>query len=250
MSGSDRDGGLHSWEGTQPCQGINRDGGHCGYPEIEGLDYCFSHVPDEFLAEAELITGMRRCTQTNRGTDGIERCRKTATTGTEPPRCKAHGANAGNWVAKRAAGNVVQANANDRLAGIMSEHGQKLLTPPPLEDPLSELLAVAAEIKALKDLLREMVSKIDIERWRYTRSRIGEQVRAEVLLYERSQERLAGILISVIKLNIEARLAKIKAAQVAKFESALDAALIEAGVPLDRQVAARKAVVRHLRTAS
>jgi hypothetical protein len=241
---------LHPWEGTGPCHGINRDGSACGYPEIEGLDNCFSHVPDEYLAEAELITGMRRCTNTTPVSGTIDRCRKTATTGTDPPRCKDHGANAGSTGSRRAAANVVQANASDRLAGIMSEHGQKLMAAPQLDDPLTELLAVAAEIKALKDLLREMVARIDIESWRYTRSRIGEQVRAEVLLYERSQERLAGILISIIKLNIEARLAKIKAEQVRKFESALDAALIEAGVPLEGQVAARKAVVRHLRTAS
>jgi hypothetical protein len=238
---------LHSWEGTEPCTGTNRDGTACGYPEIEGMEFCFTHVPEEMLDEAEQITGMRRCTNATRVSGTIDRCRKTATTGTEPPVCKDHGANAGSVRSKRAAANVVQSNASGRLAEIMTEHGAKLMSPPPMDDPLTELLAVAAEIKALKDLLREMVSKIDIASWRYTRSRIGEQVRAEVLLYERSQERLAGILISLIKLNIEARLAKIRAEQVRLFERALDLALNEAGVPLEGQVKARKALVRHLR---
>ena len=42
-------------EGTVRCA----DGG-CGDLEIEGLEYCLAHMPEDLLAEAEAITGVRR----------------------------------------------------------------------------------------------------------------------------------------------------------------------------------------------
>jgi hypothetical protein len=63
--------------------------------EIEGLDYCLHHVPDELLEEAEAIVGFRRC----RSRFG---CRQYAVAGTDPPVCKNHGANRGSVLYKRA----------------------------------------------------------------------------------------------------------------------------------------------------
>jgi hypothetical protein len=231
------------WEGSDLCDGKSATGQPCGNFEIEGLGKCMHHVPIELLAEAEETTGIIRCRHPQ---DGGDICSMFATKGTDPPRCKVHGANSGSVISKRAAANVIEGEVQERFAKIMSENGDRLLDPPVLADPLSELLTVCAEMKVLKNLLRDRVSVMNVAEWG-TYSKAEEvQIRAEVVLYERALERLATCLINIIKLGIEDRLATIEKKQVQQIEQALVLALEASGSDLDGQARARKVLIREL----
>lgn len=211
------------WQGTERCES-------CPDPEIEGLGFCFRHVPDELLPEAEMVTGWRQCWRKGCREPAMANDRSCA--GHAPPR------------------KIIEGRVMAKLDEIMALDGDALLNPVPVENPFEELRLLAGEIKALKDRLRYMVASMNTADWRYASSRAGEMIRAEILLYERACERYATILINIVKLNIEARLARVTEQQITSMRTALDAALAETGVPLDRQDDARKAFVRHLRAAS
>jgi hypothetical protein len=93
------------WDGVVPCAGTTRAGQRCRTPEIEGLDYCLHHVPDELLEEAEEITDFYRCRHDFGAPDA---CRQYAVAGTSPPRCKNHGANQGSVMYRQAARRVIE----------------------------------------------------------------------------------------------------------------------------------------------
>lgn len=231
---------VRPWQGPNDC-GEPTDTGPCTQKEIEGLDACFRHMPDDLLEEAEAITGWRRCRQ------GDGNCHNVAKRGTEPPACKNHGANAGSLTSQHAAERVVQGKMADRLVVILAEHGEKFMSPDPIGNPLTELMELAAEIKAFKEVLREVAAYLfSRERIRSAHNRVGEQLRAEIMLYERAQERLAKILIDITKLGIEAKLAGIEDAQVEMIDRALTAALTASGLDLVHQQEARVVLRREL----
>ena len=233
-----------SWEGSDLCGGRSATGQPCGNFEVEGLGFCMHHMPIELLAEAEDTTGIIRC---RKPVDGGDICAMFATRGTDPPRCKVHGANAGSVISKRAAANVIEGEVMDRFKEIVAETSpDRLINPPALADPLGELLMVCAEMKVLKNILRDRVSTIDAANWGSLSRAEEVQVRAEVILYERALERLAACLINIIKLGIEDRLATIEKKQVQQIEQALVLALEASGSDLDGQARARKVLIREL----
>src|SRR5215469_7509664 len=83
---------LRPWEGPRKCK-WDRKGLRCGSQEIDGLEFCVQHVPDEDLDEAEEISGIRRCRHHFGDEDA---CRNYAVAWTVPAACKVHGANAGS----------------------------------------------------------------------------------------------------------------------------------------------------------
>lgn len=232
-----------AWEGSSLCLGKSSTKMPCANFEVEGLDFCMHHMPIEFLEEAEAVTGIIRCRHPQ---DGGDICASFAVRGTDPPRCKVHGANAGSAMSKRAAGAVIEGEVMDRFKEIVAENPDRLLNPPTLSDPLSELLMVCAEMKVLKNILRDRVSVLDADSWGSLSRAEEVQVRAEVILYERALERLAATLINIIKLGIEDRLAAVTSAQVQKIEQALILALEASGSDLDGQTRARKVLIREL----
>jgi len=219
--------------------------GRCGNQEVEGLEHCILHVPDEYLDEAEEITGIRRCRKRFGQPDA---CRMYAVAGTEPPMCGEHGANLGSGNRKQATRTVFEERAAARLAEILAGDGEKLIHPEGIADPLTELLNLAAEIKAGKEILKFVVAHLySQERIRYAHSKVGEQLRMEIILYERSLERYGHILIQISKLKIEDRLAGVREQTAAMLERALDAALEASGVGIDGKEAAREQFRRHLK---
>jgi hypothetical protein len=231
---------VRPWQGPNRCGAPTGDGGPCTQFEIDGLDACFRHVPDELLAEAEEVTGWRRCRQGNG-------CTQVAKRGTEPPACKTHGANLGSLTSQCAAERVVEGKYADRLVLILAEHGEKFLHPDPIGNPLTELLELAAEIKSFKEALRHVASYLfSKERIRSAHDKVGEQLRAEIILYERAQERLAKILIDISKLGIEAKLAGLEDTQADTIERALTAALTATGLDLVAQQEAKVVLRREL----
>ena len=234
--------------GPLQCQGTSNTGQPCTHREIDGLGYCFTHMPDDLLDEAEDITGARRCRERFGQPDA---CHQFAVAGTNPPQCKNHGANGGSVHAKRAANAVVNGRITDRMVAIMGDHGEALMQPSQIGDPLSELLDVAAEIRTWKEIMRGVVSDLlSRKEIRYTHRSYGEQMRAEVLLYERALERLAAILVQIGKLGIERKLAMIQQQQVDMVDRALSAALTASGLDLVAQQEARAVLARELTKAS
>ncbi len=231
---------IRPWEGQLFCIEITGSGRRCTQREIEGLEYCFRHIPDDLLDEAEEITGWRRC-RTREG------CRNVAKRGTVPPACKDHGANPGSYQANQAANRVAEGRIADRLVVILADHGEKLMAPDPIGNPFTELMELAAEIKAFKEAMRHVAAYLySRERMRSAHDKVGEQLRAEIILYERAQERLARILIDITKLGIEAKLAAIEEAQMRTIEQAMTIAIQRAGGDLPMQDKIRTELVREL----
>lgn len=209
---------------------------NCGNTWIDGLEFCVFHVPDEFLEEAEEISGVRRCRH-NFGQDDC--CRRQAVKGANV--CNQHGANVGSLTRTIAGQRVIEAKITNRLSQVMEQNGEALLRPAPVEDPFSELLSVVGEVRALKDIMRDQVYKLIAEqRLRYVNANVGEQLRVEVLVYERAIDRLIGGLVQISKLKIEDRLAGIREEQLRMLEQALDQALEASGVGLDGKMNARR----------
>jgi len=238
---------IRRGEGPGLCSARTNQDTICTHHEVEGMEFCVWHMPEDRLEEAEEITGWQRCRR-GFGTPGA--CRSAAVAGTVPPACKNHGANRGSKSAKHAADRIVEGRIADNLVIILAEHGEKLMNPDPIGNPFHELMDLAAEIKAFKELMRQvsayLVSK---ERIRSAHARVGEQLRAEILIYERAQERLAKILIDITRLNIEARLAAIEEAQQRTIEQAMTIAIQRAGGDLTMQDRIRRELVTELKKA-
>ncbi len=115
----------------------------------------------------------------------------------------------------------------------------------PMEDPIRALLTVAAEAEAFKDALRSLVGDLNAK-IRY-RTDGGEQLRAEVVVYERALDRVGRMCVDIAKLNLDERLVRIAEDQAARVLKAMDGALAEAGLDVDMQAEVKRATARHLR---
>lgn len=235
---------LYPGLGSAFCIRVSPEGRKCTKREVEGLEFCLRHMPDDRLEEAEEVTGWKRC---RNGYGQPDACHSAAVTGTIPPMCKNHGANHGSYQAGLAAERVVEGKYADRLVVILAEHGEKFLHPDPIGNPLEELLDLAAEIKAFKDAMRGVASYLySRDRMRSAHDKVGEQLRAEIMLYERAQERLGSILVQIAKLGIETKLASIEVRQRELIEQALTLAIQAAGGDLAQQDTARTVLIREL----
>jgi len=83
----------------------------------------------------------------------------------------------------------------------------------PVDNPLAALAGLAGEIVTVKDIFRERVARLQEESWRYQDDKGGEQLRAELALYERALDRSARVLADIARLKIDERLAAITEAQ-------------------------------------
>lgn len=174
-----------------------------------------------------------KCAAPKRQGDGF--CTQAAGWGTDHPgwgRCKLHG---GSAPSGRAAALNQQATAELAKLDVL-----------PVSDPLSALAAVAGQAVAWKDAMAKRVNLLTSLRYG---TEGGEQLRAEVALWERALDRCEKFLVSMARLNIDDRLAKISEHQAELIETALKAALAEMGLDLDEQDRAARSVARHLRAA-
>lgn len=233
------------WEGMSLCSGLSRATNQpCGKWEIEGMGYCLHHVPADMLDEAEEVTGMRLCRHGPADEGGI--CRYLAVEGTKPPMCKVHGANQGSYQRNLAEERVIEGEVIEHLERILTTGGEQLLNPPAIKDPLTELLMLAGEVKVFKQMLTEKVSVMHITDWRYDSKALGEQTRAEIIIYERALDRFANILIQISKLGIEDRLAQVDERMLQTLERAMVMALESTGLDLVGIDKARRVLRREL----
>lgn len=131
---------------------------------------------------------MRRCTA--RRKNG-EPCKGPAVRGTD--KCRMH-------LGKKAAPVVAAHEALVELA-------RRGVTP--VDNPLFALAALAGEIVTVKDIFRDRVARLQEQAWRYQDDRGGEQLRAEIAMYERALDRSARVLADIARLKIDERLTAI-----------------------------------------
>jgi hypothetical protein len=152
--------------------------------------------------------------------------------------CKAHGGKAPN--ALKAAGK--------RIAEVkLMKEANKLLVQigaSPVDNPLTALSELAGEVLAFKNALGAKVNELEEIRYK---GGAGEQLRAEVALYERAVNQAGTLLANIARLNIDERLAAITEKQAETVLRAIDAALIAAGVTGESAAAAKQVAARHLR---
>jgi hypothetical protein len=156
-----------------------------------------------------------RCGAKLRQRDGT--CRLPAGWGTDHP---------GHGNCRKHLGNT----ANGRKHGLTEQARAELarLDLPPVEDPLSELAAVTRQVLAWKDAWAAKVNALSSVRYE---TEGGEQLRAEIAVWERALDRCERFLTAMARLNIDERLARITetraTAIIIVFTAALDAAGIE-----------------------
>jgi hypothetical protein len=223
--------------GSQRCLEWLASGRQCPNLEVEGMEFCLKHMPAEMLDEAEAITGVKRCRNSPAGEFA---CHDYAAEGTYPPACVSHkpAAKARKHLA------VINGQATELAMTIVTEHALDLENAPAVNDPYGELMAVTGELRVWKDIVRAKVGKL--ERLGYA-GKTGEQQLAEVQLYTQALRDLSSVLLSIGRLNLDARLIGIRQQTVEMMDRALDRALEEAGVDYGKKTEARRTFLKHLK---
>lgn len=157
---------------------------------------------------------------------------------TEPKRCKAHRSNGepckrppirGGTVCASHGGRApaVRAAAGRRLAEQEATREVALLTdaqgPLSLPDVYREMLTTAGTAVAWQRVLRERVESLD--GFSSTSGMGAEQVRADVILFERAMDRTAKVLELIARLDLDARIAQISEVQGEQVARVLRSAL-------------------------
>lgn len=150
--------------------------------------------------------------------------------------CSAHGGRAPQVIAA-AAERQLDAKVRTALARLDTDA---------VTDPLRELMHLAGQIVAWKDALAERVNQLTAIRYSATGAGT-EQLRAEVVLWERALDRCMQVLGLIAKLDIDSRLASISERQADAVVRALDAGLAHAGVTGVVAAESRAVVAGHLR---
>jgi hypothetical protein len=182
-----------------------------------------------------LTTDGERCGAKNR--QG-KPCKRHPSHGTK--RCHLHGGSSPQAIAKA---------ARDKHQREVIEQVNKAIVKfdiEPVENPLTALKELAGEILKWKEILLDKVQLLD--KIRYS-TEFNEQVRGEVLLYERAVDRAIQVLATIARLNIDERLAAVTESQAKMIEDALFSAFDAAGIPItepDQREAVAVAFGRHL----
>jgi hypothetical protein len=111
------------------------------------------------------------------------------------------------------------------------------------------LADLAGEISAWKELAAERVAALkDLAQRNYASG--GDEVRAEIQVYERALDRCVHVLATIARLNIDERLVKISQQQADLVKTALMTALADTGLDRTVQREAAGHLARHLRVAA
>jgi hypothetical protein len=161
-----------------------------------------SKTPGSFGKLAE--DDPRRCVA-HRNSDG-GRCGKYAIPGSTV--CRTHGGSTGH-IKRAAAQRMSEARRRAEAAMFLKKQGI-----PQIEDPLEEMLVLASEATAYREVFRGHLDKLLLaDEVRYEH-RAGEQLRAEVALWERAAERCLKIYEAITRLGIAERQTRIREAEL------------------------------------
>jgi hypothetical protein len=131
-----------------------------------------------------------------------------------------------------------------RLEEKIGRAAQRLGIANPVENPLHALQKLAGEVLQWKDLCREQLAELATVGYS---GMTGEQVRAEIIVWERALDRSITALATLARLNIDERLAVIEEQQAKMVRQAFAAGMEELGVGAEQRAAAAKIFARHLR---
>lgn len=136
-----------------------------------------------------------------------------------------------------------------RAAGVADLAGRLLYKydAEPVENPLTALQALAGRALTLESVIGGIVN--DMRAIRYETEAGGEQLRSEVAVLERAMDRAGRLLVDIVKLGIEERLAKVTERQLDMLAGALSVVLPGMGMGPEQVREARVRVARHLRAA-
>lgn len=222
------------------CQAVISDGHptkagqHCSRRVVNGEDYCYHHGPGGVPPD------YRRCNgRYSRGhpTHPQERCRQVVMKGQTV--CISHGGKAPQNL-KAAERRVAEADLQQKLTKQLAK-----LDVDPIGDPLTALSQLAGQVVAFKDALADRVNTLSEIRYQ---GAAGEQVRAEITLYERAMDRANTVLGNIARLNIDERLARVTEKQAETVIAAIEAALLHAGITGERATEAKRVAARKLRS--
>lgn len=166
--------------------------------------------------------------------------------------CKNHGGSSPQAIAGAKARELEEATqAAARVAWALQGEG-------PVEDPLGELARLAGEVVAWKDFVRDQVATLDgiLTYWvdrdffgpdgEIARSEAVENARSIVTVYERSQDRAAKILATIVKLDIAERMTALRTSQANGIVEAVRNGLAEVEIEATIRQAALEAIADRL----
>lgn len=153
--------------------------------------------------------------------------------------CKLHGGSTANH---RAAAEVAIVETKAR------EVFGQLVEVRPIDNPLAVFADFAGRVMAWMNTIDGLIEKLTSPT--STSLLMGEEIRGEVILFERAMDRANTVLATYAKLNIDERLSRITEAQQHMVLQAIEAALASADVTGARATVAKKAAARRLRLVS
>lgn len=163
--------------------------------------------------------------------------------------CKYH---LGNTPAQRAAAQKQRAVAIERVALADSDDIRTrfgiAVPEAAIDNPLAAYRDLAGRVVSWVETCEKMLEKVKDPR--YMHEYAGEQLRAEVVMFERSMGLCNQVLAAYGRLKVDERLAAIDEAKADMILRALEAGLAEIGVAGPRALEAKAAVARHLRLVS
>jgi len=195
----------------------------------------------QVLDRSKVIEGRATCGAKRRQGDGAE-CKLRAGQGTDHlgvGRCKYHGGSTRNQ-RKAVEAQVIEAKARTMFGRAFDDT--------PVGNPLDVFAELAGTVRGWMRTMQALVE--DLGRPGYSSETTGEQIRAEVQLFERAMDRANTVLSTYAKLNIDDRLARISEAQAFTVLQAIESALAAAGVTGSRAIEAKQAAAKRLRVAT
>lgn len=207
-----------------------------------GMDVCSHHKPGAWAPSHE-VPEERRCHGKSLDADGhrTQPCKLWAIAGLTL--CYRHGGS--NRIMRAAGARRVAEDKVEKKARKLVD----LFDVEPVDNPLEALARHVGEEILFKDILASLVKELHVEEIRYTDARGSEQLRSEIVVYERALGRVGDRLVAYAKLGIDERLVKIeegKASMVMDAINAVIAYFLDGG---KSSAEARQIGARHLRAA-
>jgi hypothetical protein len=105
----------------------------------------------------------------------------------------------------------------------------------PVTNPLAELERVVGQITAWKDVCAAIVNRLQDTDLRYASAQQLEQVRGEVLIWERALDRAVLALTALAKLHIKEEITRVQERTLDHLARAFSASLLLARLPKDQE---------------